>query len=194
MFGNQEKVDKLLSKSSAEYCLCHTLDAVAIAKEHGKKVIASPSLNVMNSLSMDVAKSLGIDKVIISNECTLEKFGKVSSSTPIGLTVYGRIPLMLLEKCVASEVSSCDHCTKAIANITDRRGISFPILREFEHRNVIYNSAPTYMADKESELSRAGITNRHFVFSTETQNEVDYIISCHKNQSSAKENQKIRRI
>jgi hypothetical protein len=50
------------------------------------------------------------------------------------------------------------------------------------------------MADKESDLARAGITNRHFIFSTESKNEVDYIISCHKNQSPAKENQKIRRI
>ena len=77
---------------------------------------------------------------------------------------------------------------------TDRRGITFPILREFEHRNVIYNSAPTYMADLESDLKRANITNRHFIFSTETQNEVNYIISAYKNHSLAKENQKIRRI
>ena len=129
-------------------------------------------------------KSLGIENIILSPELTLPQIRDIKGDT--STIIYGRIPLMLLEKCVASEVTSCDHCAKGIANITDRRGISFPILREFEHRNVIYNSAPTYMADKESELSRAGITNRHFIFSTESKNEVDYIISCHENQSSAK--------
>ena len=97
--------------------------------------------------------------------------------------------IMLLEKCVSKEVTTCENCDKGLAAITDRRGITFPILREFEHRNVIYNSAPTYMADLENELARANITNRHFIFSTESERDVDSIINAYKNHVSAKENQ-----
>ena len=189
------KIEKMIEKAKqngAKYALVGNLGALELAKKYSFKIHGDFRFNVYNSESVAKLETLGIENIILSPELTLPQIRDVKGDT--STIIYGRIPLMLLEKCVASEVTSCDHCAKGIANITDRRGISFPILREFEHRNVIYNSAPTYMADKESELSRAGITNRHFIFSTESKNEVDYIISCHKNQSSAKENQKIRRI
>jgi putative protease len=190
-----QKIESMLAsakENGAKYAMVGNLGALELAKKFGFKIHGDFRFNVYNSESVAKLEALGIENIILSPELTLPQIRDIKGDT--STIIYGRIPLMLLEKCVASEVTSCDHCAKGIANITDRRGISFPILREFEHRNVIYNSAPTYMADKESELSRAGITNRHFVFSTETPNEVDYIISCHKNQSSAKENQKIRRI
>ena len=108
--------------------------------------------------------------------------------------VYGRIPLMLLEKCVTKELGSCAECGTDKLALTDRRGVSFPTLREFEHRNVIYNSAPTYMADRESDLARANIINRHFVFSTESNAEVDAVINAYRNGTPPAGGQKIRRI
>ena len=181
MFGNQEKVDKLLSKSSAEYCLCHTLDAVAIAKKHRKKVIASPSLNVLNSLSMDVAKSLGIDKVIISNECTLEKFAKISSSTPIGLTVYGRIPLMLTRNCPVKNGKTCAEC-KRESYITDRMGIKFPVRCQMGYSEIL-NSRPIYMADRMGEISDCDIM--FFNFTTESKYDVERVISAYENEEKS---------
>ena len=50
------------------------------------------------------------------------------------------------------------------------------------------------MADRESELERANITNRHFIFSTESKIEVDNVINAYNNQSPAKYGEKIRRI
>jgi hypothetical protein len=101
---------------------------------------------------------------------------------------------MLLEKCVARELVSCSECEAGRASITDRRGVTFPILRELDHRNVIYNSAPTYVADLESDLKKANVTNRHFLFSTETKTEVDEVIKAYKERKSAPQSQKIRRI
>jgi putative protease len=181
MFGNQEKVEKLLVKSSAEYCLCHTLDAVAVAKKFGKKVIASPSLNVMNSLSMDVAKSLGIDKVIISNECTLEKFSKISSSVPIGLTVYGRIPLMLTRNCPIKNGKSCRECNRE-SYITDRMGINFPVKCNMGYSEIL-NSRPIYMADRMGEIPDCDIM--FFNFTTESKYEVEKVISAYENEEKS---------
>ena len=177
MFGNQEKVDKLLEKSSAEYCLCHTLDAVSVAKKHNKKVIASPSLNVLNSLSMDVAKSLGIDKVIISNECTLEKFAKISSSTPIGLTVYGRIPLMLTRNCPVKNGKTCAEC-KRESYITDRMGIKFPVRCQMGYSEIL-----NYMADRMSEIPDCDIM--FFNFTTESKYDVERVISAYENEEKS---------
>ena len=181
MFGNQEKVERLLEKSSAEYCLCHTLDAVAVAKKFSKKVIASPSLNVLNSLSMDVAKSLGIDKVIVSNECTLDKFGKISSSTPIGLTVYGRIPLMLTRNCPVKNGKKCAECNRE-SYITDRMGIRFPVKCNMGYSEIL-NSRPIYMADRMGEIPDCDIM--FFNFTTESKYEVESVISAYENEEKS---------
>ena len=181
MFGNQEKVEKLLIKSSAEYCLCHTLDAVAIAKKHGKKIIASPSMNIFNSLSMDVAKSLGIDKVIVSNECTLDKFKDISSSVSIGLTVYGKIPLMLTRNCPIKNGKTCAEC-KRESEITDRMGIKFPV-RCYMGYSEILNSRPIYMADRMGEIPDCDIM--FFNFTTESKYDVESVISAYENEEKS---------
>ena len=178
MFGNGEKAERMLLGSSAEYCLCHTLDAVAVAKKCGKKVIASPSMNIFNSLSMDVAKNLGIDKVIASNECTLEKFPKISSSLPKGITVYGRTPLMLTRNCPIKNGKRCAEC-KRNSEITDRKGISFPV-RCFMGYSEILNSRPLYMADRMREIPPCDIL--FFNFTTENKYEVDNILRAYRNE------------
>ena len=181
MFGNQEKVERLLTKSSARYCLCHTLDAVAVAKKYGKKVIASPSMNIFNSLSMDVAKSLGIDKVIVSNECTLDKFKDISSSVPIGLTVYGKIPLMLTRNCPIKNGKTCAEC-KRESEITDRMGIKFPVRCNMGYSEIL-NSRPIYMADRMGEIPDCDIM--FFNFTTESRYDVERVISAYENEEKS---------
>ena len=68
----------------------------------------------------------------------------------------------------------CNNCSECA--LTDRRGAKFPMMREFEHRNLILNSALTYMGDKEAELTSAGILHRHAIFSTESLGELDAAI------------------
>ena len=190
-----EKVDKMLHKAKekgAKYALVGNLGALKLAKSHGFIVHGDFRFNVYNNETVAKLETLGVENIMLSPELTIPQIRDVSGD--ISTIVYGRIPLMLLEKCVTREVTTCEICEKGLATITDRRGITFPILREFEHRNVVYNSAPTYMADLESELARAKITNRHFIFSTETAKEVDEVINSYKNHTLAKENKKIRRI
>ena len=68
------------------------------------------------------------------------------------------------------------------ATLTDRTGAKFPMIREFEHRNVILNSTPTYMGDKADELSRAGLNSHHFIFTVESAKEIAEILSAYKNK------------
>jgi hypothetical protein len=63
--------------------------------------------------------------------------------------------------------------------------VHFPVLRLPEHRNVIYNSLPTYMADEQDKLTRAGILAWHFIFSTESPREVDEVISAYLDGTAA---------
>lgn len=178
MFGNAEKVEKMLSSSSAYFTLCHTLDAVALAKKCGKKVIASPSLNILNSHSMDTAQKLGVDEAIVSNECTLDNFKNISAPIPKGITVYGRIPLMLTRNCPVKNGKSCAQCRRN-SEITDRMGISFPV-KCFMGYSEILNSRPIYMADRMREIPPADIL--FFNFTTESTKEVKEILDAYENQ------------
>ncbi|MBO5943755.1 MAG: U32 family peptidase [Clostridia bacterium] len=178
MFGNGEKVEKMLKNSSTDICLCHTLDAVAIAKKCGKTVVASPSMNILNSLSMDVAKSLCIDEVIISNECTVESFNRISSPTGKGITVYGRIPLMLTRNCPVKNGKSCADCRRN-SEITDRMGIKFPVKCSFGYSEIL-NSRPTYMAERLHEIRECDIL--FFNFTTESTKEVERILTAYENK------------
>jgi len=81
--------------------------------------------------------------------------------------VYGKMPLMLLER-------PCGAKT-----LTDRTGAKFPVLR-VGGRDVVVNCVPTYMADKADELRRADIAAWHFIFTTETRDEVRRVEAAYK--------------
>ena len=196
IFDSEVKVvDKMLSlakQNGAKYALVGNLGALELAKKHDFEIHGDFRFNVYNNETVVKLENLGVKNIILSPELTLPQMRDIKGDT--STIVYGRLPLMLLEKCVNTELGSCESCKEGTLTLTDRKGISFPSVHEFAHRNVIYNSAPTYMADRESDLDRANITNRHFIFSTESANEVDEIIHLYKTHSPAEENKKIRRI
>ena len=88
---------------------------------------------------------------------------------------------MLTERCFMKENFGCDKCSKV--SLTDRRGVSFPMIREYPHRNIILNSAVTYMGDKDGELSGGEAVMRHFIFTLENGAEVARAVSAYKSRS-----------
>ena len=131
-------------------------------------------LNLTNNESVARAEEHGIVSMILSPELTLPQIRDIGGDT--ATSVYGRIPLMTLEKCVIREIADCKSCATDRVLLRDRRGVEFPVLREWEHRNVIYNSLPTCMSDREEELRRAGVSARHFLFTVENAREIDGVI------------------
>ena len=162
------------AQKGVRYALVGNLGHIDIVKQAGLVPVGDFRFNVTNCESVCVLEEMGIDSLILSPELTLPQARDVGGDT--SLIVYGRIPLMTVEKCVIKEIANCDTCAQNAAVLTDRRGVSFPVLREWEHRNVIYNSLPTSMSDRQDQLPKAGITNQHFIFSTETSDEVDEVI------------------
>lgn len=176
-----ETVERQLARAAAagaREALVGNLGHVEAARRAGLTVHGDLRLNVTSSRSVAALEALGIDDVIASPELTLPQLRDLGGST--AAVVYGRIPLMVLEKCVGRELGSCADCTAGRLRLTDRRGVSFPVLRERPHRSVIYNSLPTGMSDRAAELERAGITDRHFIFSVETPTEVDAVIRAYR--------------
>ena len=172
-----QKVAKMLTTAAAKgarYALVGNLGHIEIVKQAGLIPVGDFRFNVTNCETVRVLEDMGISSVILSPELSLPQARDIKGDT--SLIVYGRIPLMTVEKCVIREIADCDTCAKNAAILTDRRGVRFPVLREWEHRNVIYNSLPTSMSDRQDQLTKAGIINQHFLFSTETPDEVDEVI------------------
>ncbi len=169
---------KRAKAAGAIYAMVGNLGHLTLAKDAGLIPVGDFRLNVTNCESVARWESLGVEEMILSPELTLPQMRDIGGNT--AAIVYGRIPLMTLEKCVTKELADCASCRSGTVRMTDRKGVSFPVLREWEHRSVIYNSVPTSMSDRESELRRCGICNRHFIFSDETAREVDGVIRAHR--------------
>ena len=191
-----EYVDSLLKKAKelgATEILIGNIAHIELAKKHGFNIHGDLRLNVTNTQTVAALEKLGFSDMILSPELTLPQLRDIKGNT--SAVVYGRLPMMLLEKCAICEVSGCNgKSTKQLcyAELTDRKGVSFPILREGLHRNVIYNSLPTNMSDRADELTRYGISSKHFIFSTEKASEVDRVISVFRSNTPLP--QQVRRI
>jgi putative protease len=174
---DRKAVTEMLTRAAAKgvrYALVGNVGHIELVKNAGLVPVGDFRFNVTNCETVCVLEDMGIPSLILSPELTLPQARDIKGDT--ALIVYGRIPLMTVEKCVIREIADCDTCAKNAAILTDRRGVRFPVLREWEHRNVIYNSLPTSMSDRQDQLTKAGITNQHFLFSTETPDEVDEVI------------------
>ena len=154
----------------ARLALAGNISHFALAKEAGLPVICDMRLNVCNRYAFEAVKELGADDVILSAELTSKQVRDIGA----GCVVYGRLPLMITEKCFMKDNFGCDKCGNCY--LSDRKGIKFPMMREYRHRNLIFNSACTYMGDKREEIK----TDKHFIFSVEGSTEVSEIIAAFK--------------
>ena len=161
-------------KLGATDCLVGNLGHISLAREFGFRLHGDFRLNITNSETVAALESLSFDDLILSPELTLPRIRDISGCT--SAVVYGRLPLMVTEKCVGKEIGGCKVCESGRARLTDRMGISFPVLRLPEHRSLIVNSLPTYILDRPRDLSDGFITRRHCIFTTESPREVDALL------------------
>ena len=206
IFDSEVKsVEKMLERSSeigAKYAVIGNLGQIELVKKYlpEAKLIADFRFNVANDESMAFFENYGFDSVVLSGELTLPQIRDIKGAK--AAIVYGRIPLMTLEKCVIKELyrdkaprgsgRACEICSSDKAEMKDRRGFVFPVLREMPHRNIVYNSMPTGMSDRQDELERAGVIDRHFIFTVENAYEVDEVIESYSSRTAI--DGKVRRI
>ena len=182
--GDLERLEAMLKEvkgNGATHALVGNPGHLKSVQNAGLIPVGDFRLNVTNNQSVATLEAMGIREILLSPELTLPQIRDLGGNT--GVIVYGRIPLMTLEKCVGKEISDCNTCKSARIALKDRRGVTFPVLREWEHRSVVYNSLVTSMSDRGELLKQNRIQNRHFIFSTETAKEVSQILRAHKTGS-----------
>ena len=184
----REKAKKC-AEAGAKKALITNLWQMEIAKECGFSLCGDLRLNVWNSYSAAVYERLGFESVIISPEVPLAKAAHTGAGIMRGAVVYGKIPVMTLEKCIIRDMNGstlarekCKICdAKKFTYLRDRTDTAFPVAREAGHRNVIFNSVPIYMLDQDAQ----GLFS-HFVFTDEKPGEVDAVIDSAKKKAPPK--------
>ena len=156
------------AERGVKYALVGNIGHIAPVREAGLVPVGDFRLNVTNGLSLLQYSKLGVDEVILSAELTAPMARDIGG----GVITCGRIPLMITERCFIRDVADCNRCAENSVTLTDRTGARFPMRREWEHRTLIFNSTVTYMGDKRDELRRAGLLWEHFIFSSETPDEI----------------------
>ncbi len=167
--------------------LVGNLGHIKLARRAGMKLRADFGMNVFNSYSMDMIRMMGFLSATASFEMRLAQVRDLIKCVPTELIAYGRLPLMVSDQCVISHsLGSCSCQTPA--QLSDRMGSSFPVMREPDHRNVIFNSRKLFMADKNDELCGIGLWGIRLMFTTEGARECVQVAKRYKGEGDYQPN------
>lgn len=170
-----------IKEAGFERILCNNIAHVKTGRDMGFRMSGGFGLNIANPYSVRTAAELGLSDVTASFEAKLHQIGEMCGILPVGVIVYGRLPLMLTRNCpIKQAVKDCKGCT---GGLTDRTGRFFPVAcgKETGYFEVL-NCAPLMMTDRTSEI-RADIAELYFT--DESAEEVRRITDCLKNGKKA---------
>lgn len=137
-------------------------------------------LNVYNKETLALLSRLSFSSLFLSPEIDPAAFG--FSTVALEGLGYGRVPLMHTETCIIRNVTGvCQQKGDCKTVLTDRTGAEFPVLRGYGHRNLLYNSVPTYRLDKKKDLKKKGVGLLTLLFTVESPAEMEKIVGAHRN-------------
>ena len=87
---------------------------------------------------------MGVMSATLSCELTLRAATRMGGSLERGIVAYGRLPLMRLRACPVNRCRACPGQSE----LTDRKGVRFPLLCDARRYATLFNSVPLYIGDK----------------------------------------------
>ena len=182
----RETLERLFDYGINE-ALVGNLGHAMLAKSVGLNVRGYFGLNVFNSLTMEMVRQAGFLSATASFELRIAQIRDLSKTLDTEMIVYGRLPLMVSDQCVIRHSSG--RCSCAVpAQMSDRMGAVFPVVKEYGCRNVIYNAHKLYLADKAEDLYGAGLWGMRMLFTTETPRECLEVAKVYLGQSDYQPN------
>jgi len=134
------------------HLLCSNLAHLSLAGSAGMTAHGGPFLNCANAFSANQLYSLGGVDQTLSFEMRLSDARNVRAPQPLGLVVYGHLPLMLTRNCPVRAGRSCRECGGK-GWLTDRTGVRFPVVCHRRRYTEILNGTPLWMADRKAEMT-----------------------------------------
>lgn len=175
------RVAEMLNRARAigvTQALVGNIGHVALARVAGMEARGDYGLNIFNSYAAAAAAGAGLLSVTASFELKLEQIKQLSKAVDVEIIGYGRLPVMLTERCIIKASARRCVCENGI-KLSDEHGRVMPIVREYVCRNAVYGSEKVYMADRRQELMNAGISRLRLLFTNEGAREcVEVTKSC----------------
>ena len=146
--------------------LVGNLGMVGPARRAGMTLRGDFGLQVFNSQAVKEYKRMGFASLTASFELKLAQIRDLSKAVDTEIIAYGRLPLMITENCIIKNQFGKCVCSN-VNNLTDRKGVQFPVLRAFGCRNEIFNANKLFLADRAQDYRRAGLWAIRLNFTTE---------------------------
>ena len=119
-----------------------------LARQTGFTVHGLFGLNVTNSLAALELSLLGAADITASFEMKFSEATHLRSPIPVGLILYGSLPLMIFRNCPLRARKGCSGCNGRF--LTDRLGNRFPVQCDKEMAE-LYNYLPLVLSDKRND-------------------------------------------
>ena len=183
--GEMPKLRKdlaMLQSIGVKNALVGNLGLLAPAREAGMRLHGDFGLNIYNSVSMNVLRSLEVCSALVSFEMTLPQIRDLSKAVNAEILAYGRMPLMITEQCLIQGRTGECTCHLGSTKLTDKTGAEFPILKDGNScRSVLFNGKKLSWLDRQDDLAKLGVWAIRLYFTTENAREVDRVLEDYLN-------------
>ena len=147
-------------------------------RELGFQIRGDYGLNLYNSQSVNLMRELELKSATLSFEMTLPQIRDVSKAVPCEILVYGRLPLMVTENCLARGRNGTCTCQISMGKLVDKTGAEFPIIKDGNNcRSVLLNGKKLNWLDRQKDLGKLGLWGIRMYFTTESPREVDSVLN-----------------
>jgi len=197
---SDEALGQLLAALKQAGCarvLCHSVGQIHLVENCGLSADLSFRANITNTSAFAEYRRRGCERIVLSPELPAAAVEDIGG----GAMIYGRLPLMTLARCVIcggkcphgnrggravipdnytlspnSNITKHPRGTCCTAVLRDRKGEEFPVIGvpDADCVNVVYNSVPTWMADRSEQWKH--ISHVHFLFTVESSKEAAEVV------------------
>ena len=166
-----------------DQALAGNLGLIDTVRQAGMTLRGDFGLQVFNSQAVKEYKRMGFASLTASFELKLAQIRDLAKAVDTELIAYGRLPLMIMENCIIK-----NHFGKCVCgnvnNLTDRKGVQFPVLKAYGCRNEIFNANKLFLADKAQDYRRAGLWAIRLNFTTENALECARVLERYRGQGN----------
>lgn len=136
----------------------------------GFQLRAGAEMNIFNSYTLNNFASLGFLSATVSDQLSLGQVRALRKSIKTEFVVYGRETAMVTNHCLIKASAGRCACGSP-AQLSDTKGGSWPVIKEFGCRNTVFSNKKLFLADKISEFISCGAWMVQLSFTTESARE-----------------------
>ncbi len=171
--GELEKLSADLEKAwslGVREVLAGNLGHLLFAQRFGFGVRGDIALNVRNSAALYAMSGFRLKSAALSPELGPARVRAISKGVPAELAVYGRMPVIVTDRCVIKNVlgtCSCDGFT----GLADRAGLVHPVTRDARCGNTVWSAKKLFLAGQSHDYMNSGLWGVRLMFTTESAGE-----------------------